>query len=556
MPCSTCDHVLAFDQDEEYLYCPNCTGLPVADENELLDKINHIEDNFLNHSEMVSLLQEYGAATVIEQLVLRLNRGSSGLPTENRMMMSEFLHPTKYIKNIYANMDDFGDDVHLEDSEMNELQEQLDTLLDANSTLIAVLKHLREKFAIAIEVKSNVGNWNSFFGSYNFPHTEYWLCSERCMRSTVGAREEIRDEFIKSREIFRSFPKVQREDVETIYDFGDFWYELMLSLGFGLTLDYTTQDVFTTDFPDCVSIFDIEEFLNCIDNSVQDQIYSRKKSQEHHLVVDKDEFETCGTDVFGSNWSEVRKKILLSNSNTDAHPLFFELTKEEEFKLPNWRRPRTREITQILYPDYFSLLLKLQIFPLLKNGELKSSVSVLGDLTAKRGNHFEKNVYEFFQSRDIESYRGCEISKKEPNEVDVIFLLNDELYFCEVKYVLPTLNMQTQKGIRDVNETFDNKIFKESPSGDKNKDGGKAFPEKVANWNSLDAGTEFTHTPDRDESSSEQIPSKWKNCNSNMLVISNFVPSYLEKQGVKFLTDLELYQWIEDDKNVFYKAYS
>ena len=38
-------------------------------------------------------------------------------------------------------------------------------------------------------------------------------------------------------------------------------------------------------------------------------------------------------------------------------------------------------------------------------------------------------------------------------------------------------------------------------------------------------------------------------------VVSNVVPSYIEKQGVRFMTDLEFYQWIEHgDDSVLYSA--
>ncbi|MFL9708906.1 hypothetical protein, partial [Aeromonas veronii] len=61
------------------------------------------------------------------------------------------------------------------------------------------------------------------------------------------------------------------------------------------------------------------------------------------------------------------------------------------------------------------------------------------------------------------------------------------VYFTEIKFVLPTLNMQSQRGIRDVNDTFDAKIFKEDGSS------GKPFPEKVEAWTALDHGTTITH---------------------------------------------------------------
>jgi len=33
------------------------------------------------------------------------------------------------------------------------------------------------------------------------------------------------------------------------------------------------------------------------------------------------------------------------------------------------------------------------------------------------------------------------------------------------------------------------------------------------------------------------------------------VPSYVEKDGVQFITDLELYQWISKNEDVFYTTH-
>lgn len=154
--------------------------------------------------------------------------------------------------------------------------------------------------------------------------------------------------------------------------------------------------------------------------------------------------------------------------------------------MPNWRQSREVPLTRILYPDYFSLLLKFQIFPLLENGDGDSSPVVLAQLTGERGLEFERNVYEYLKSKEIESYHSCKTSKQNGNEVDIIFAYEDTIYFVEVKFVLPTLNMQSQTGIRDVDRTFDEKIFREDKEG-------KSFPEKVDAWLSLDPDADITH---------------------------------------------------------------
>lgn len=49
-----------------------------------------------------------------------------------------------------------------------------------------------------------------------------------------------------------------------------------------------------------------------------------------------------------------------------------------------------------------------------------------------------------------------------------------------------------------------------------------------------------------------QVPREWVDGEYEMLVVSNFVPAYLEKRGVRFLTDLELFQWLDNGEDVFY----
>ena len=46
---------------------------------------------------------------------------------------------------------------------------------------------------------------------------------------------------------------------------------------------------------------------------------------------------------------------------------------------------------------------------------------------------------------------------------------------------------------------------------------------------------------------------EWKDLDVEMYVVSNVVPSYIEKQNVRFLTDLEFYKWINNgDDSVLY----
>ncbi len=550
MPCPDCNHTLAYHPGKERLFCPDCLSLPVADNDRVKQKASYIQDNYLNHPELLQILEEFGSVHVIASLLNEMNGGAHGMMTENRMPFKKFLYATPLLKNVYEGADAF--EKYFDPNAINvqeTVDERVDALLGADTILIPILNQIQEDFVVTIEQTPGIGDWLDFYGNHDFLHSEYWLCSERCMRATLAARTSIAEDFLQQQELFRSFDKPAKDDIETVRDYGDFWYGFIVSLGFAATLEDATKNALTTDFPDGVTIFDIEEFRNCIDQAIEQELTARAEQDHRPISLDEDDFDTCGEHVFGDDWDKVKDSILLTESNLDAHPLYFRIEGRQEMKLPNWRASRPVPVSFILYPDYYTILLERQIYPLLKNGDEPHSRDILADLTAKRGHEFERYVYEYLNEAADEAWFSCKTAKQNGNEVDVVFVHNGTVYFVEVKFVLPTLNMLSQRGIQDVNEKFDGLIFKEGSD-----DGGKPFPEKVGAWRSVDAGMNVLHTPSTDKDDREwiTIPNEWRGLDYKMLVVSNFVPSYLEKQGVRFLTDLELYQWVENGDNVFY----
>lgn len=544
MPCSDCNHTLVYDGEKECLYCPACLGLPVADENQSKQKASALQEEYLNNPKLIGLLDEFGSLRVVSGLLHELNGGAYGMPDENRMAFKKFFIPTPFVKTVYEHWDEFDHHFNPKNTDVqDEVEDHIEALLGAGSTLIPILNQILEDFAAVIELTPIDGDWTDFYANNEFKHTEYWLCSERCNRATAGAREEYREQFLEQQELFRTFTKPDKENIETVREFADYWHGLIASMGFSATLEKSLQSAFTTDFPDSVTIFDIEQLLGCVDNAVEDQLKARGENDYRSCQMDESRLDTCGEHVFGSDWQEVKESLLMSPSNPDAHPMFFKVSGTQQTKLPDWRRTRPMPFNKILYPDLFAFILKFQIFPLLENNGLETSTDVLGDLTAKRGLEFERHVFEYLRDQGFEAYHSCKISKRNENEVDVIFVRDGTLYFVETKFVLPTLNMQTQRGIRDVNATFDEKVFQDGP----------AFDEKVAAWRDLDPGFEFTHQegPGENDRVGEEISSEWGELDVEMLVVSNFVPSYLEKRGVRFLTDLELHQWIAYGEDVF-----
>lgn len=552
MPCSDCNSTLAYHLDKELLYCPNCLQLPVADDNVINHKAEFILDNYLNHSEFIHLIEEFGSVHVIASLLNEMNGAAFNLTSENGMPFREFLYTTPLLKSIYEHVDSFESHFKPDDTDVqDEVDERISGLLDAETVLVPLLKQIQEDFVVALEQTPGYGDWNDFYGNHEFLHTEYWLCAERCMRANIGARYDVAEDYEKQQELFRSFDRSSRDEIDSVRDYGDFWYGFIANIGFAVTLQKQVQEAYTTDFPDSVTIFDFEEFRDCIDKQVEAQLTARTEEDYRPASLRESDFNQCGEDVFGDNWDAVKESILVTESNVDAHPLYFRIQGKQETKLPQWRSSRAIPVTLILYPDYYTMLLERQIYPLLKNGDGKHSRQILAELTGERGNEFEQYIYEFLSDAGVDAWFSCKTSKHNGNEVDVIFVRDEVVYFVEVKFVLPTLNILTQAGIQNVNETFDEKIFNRGIN-----DSSKSFPEKIDSWRSLDVDSEILHQPiNSDQREWIDLPEKWLDYDHRRLVVSNFVPSYIEKQEVHFITDLELYLWIKKDKDVFYSTH-
>lgn len=550
MPCPDCEQTLVYHEEKGVLYCPKCLQLPVADPDWIKRQAADIQDQYLNHDDLLVLLEEYGTFRVVGTLTFELNKGAAGMITDNRLSVTQFFHSLPIVKAVYENADRFNDYFDpRNDHVQEELHEKVEAFLNDATGLITILNQVQEEFCIPIELTPIHGTWKDFFANFLFPHSEYWLCSERCLKANIGAREEIREDFMLKEVIFRSFDRPEKDEIDSVRDWADHWYGLQVSLGFTSALDETVSDAFTTDFPDSVTIFDLEELLDKMTEAVQSTIAEAEPGDFRAVSVPEHKFDDIGEEVFGASWEDVKSSITLSPENPDAHPLFFKISGTKAMEVRGGRRTRRVPHKRIVYPDQFSQLVKMQLFPFLENGDLEKSTSALAALTERRGEDFERYVYEFLAETTCDAYHSCKTSKQSGKEIDTIFRKDGTVYFVESKFMLPKLNMQSQEGIKNVDQAFDEKIFKEGTDR-----GGKPFPEKVEAWRELDASAEISHQVSRDESDRRQIqvPEAWVDGDFEMLVVSNFTPSYLEKQGVRFLTDLELYQWVENEEDVFY----
>lgn len=275
-------------------------------------------------------------------------------------------------------------------------------------------------------------------------------------------------------------------------------------------------------------------------------------------VMDQGELDQCGRQAFGSSWDDVKNSVIISEDNLDAHPFLFEMEITEERRLPGSRRPRKIQTTKVLYPRHYARILKYQIFPLLQNGDQQTSHQLLADLTAQRGEVYERNLYHFLTEKGIECYHGAEITKAEPNEIDLLCIFDDSIRFIEVKYLMPPIRINDSKGIQVLQEDFDRLIFNEVNKDSDREAKGKPYPEKVDTWTELESDDSFTSVvdPEAGEREAHKVPATWTELDIEMYVVSNVVPPYLKKQGVQFLTDLEFYRWIEKGaEDVLYSLY-
>jgi hypothetical protein len=515
---------------------------------------SEIREEYLNNQNLTRLLKEHGYLRVIIELTNRLNQGAGGMINEDRMPFNEFFHAIPILKMLYKESEKYehtlGSDTH--DSQQ-EVKQNISTLLDDGTTLISILKQTEEDFTIPIRLLPNPSTWEDFYSNYLFLHSEYWLCAERCMRANAGARDLVREDYILKEIIFRDFDRPDHDEYDTVEEWADSWYGFIVEIGFASALDPNISDIFTTEFPESVSIFDLEDLFDRLNIFVSSATASRSNDEFRPNAIPKHTFDQFGEEIFDDDWEQMRSLILMSSKNPDAHPLFFEWAGTRRIDLFSDNSPEDIVINHIIYPDVFSQLLKFQLFPFLKNGQQKKSTDVLEDLTAKRGEIFERRVFEYLQStpKTANAYHSCKTSKQGGNEVDAIFKYEDTVYFVEAKFILPILNIQSQVGIQNVNSKFDGKIFKETDDAT-----GKPFPQKVQNYRDLDPQATISHqvSEDSDDRDQIQVPREWTEADYELLVVSNFVPSYPTKQGVRFITDLELYQWIENGEDVFYNT--
>jgi hypothetical protein len=461
-----------------------------------------------------------------------------------------------YLINIIFSADEsvFGDE-YLDRGD--ELDEEIDILLSTQGELVRGLRHVEDRFRLCLEYHVPMDNGKFLFGDYDPRDTEYRYCFQRCLRSLIGGREEDLELFDKTHEEIRDFEKPSGDEIDTLEDLGDTFYGFILSMLFVASADNIVGDIYSTSMPDHVSVFDLSSLFDRIDEQFANEEGEVALQDSTLAVTDEDGLARAGKDTFGDDWEEVREHIVVGENNLDAHPFPFKITISEVYYQQQGRPPKTRERTRFIYPRWYDKLLRFQIFPFLQNGNEDSGHEILNTVATRRGKGFEENLYDYLTGRGFDCYHSAEILGENSSEIDLL-VVNDkenELWFVECKYLMPEVLMNTAEGIEALDGKFDHKVFNIEADGYEGSPTGLPFAKKVEAWLRLDPGDQFTACGEDGEKMEHEVRDSWQQLETRKLVVSNLVPSYIEKETVEFRTDLELLEMIEDEDGVYTVGY-
>ena len=551
MPCSECGHLLLVSLKYEDLRCPNCLDLDVEDEAVINEKIERDKD-LLREDNQIQLVDNYDKSNLILSLIEHLNRISHEFYNSRRLDYRDFSYMNYLLKIVYsADKDQFDDDYLERDGG---LDDRIEAAVDSQSRLLSALRHVEEDFRVCLKYPVPQTNEKFLFGEYDIRDTEYRYGHWRCLKSLMGGEEEQKEVFDRASIAVRNFDTTQGDKIENLQEFADTFFEFIIALLFTASADDIVGDIYTTSLPSSVDVFDIKELLSRIDGRFTDEDNNFLLQDETLAVTTLEELNEAGEAVFDDLWPDVEDSIIVGEDNLDAHPFLFRVEIEVVIKQPSGRPPLTREITRIVYPRHYAQILRYQIFPLLSNGEDPSGHDILSEVSKDRGLDFEEKVHEYLDSQGFDSYYSAKIPGVDSSEIDVLAVNREteELWFIECKYLLPALRMETAEGMEELNGKFCHKVFNEKVDewGDPT---GRPFPEKVESWLSMESGADFRWkdtTADNEEVMVE-FRNEWQNLDCRMFVVSNLTPTFVERNGVEFRTDVELIEMVEDEDPVF-----
>ncbi|QLH79805.1 hypothetical protein HZS55_22020 [Halosimplex rubrum] len=540
MPCENCGCLRCVDDDRS-LFCPRCTGKEIETKFAIRAEANWFLEDYFSGENLIGVLKEYEKTSLITTILTRLDHIAYNFKEKNGLPVDDFRYLPYFIKLIYEN-NGFGDKRVASPVDLNE---ELNTLLEGYTTVVETVRKTRDQLNVAIRRDARTVDWSDLPSKYEFYTSERSLCARRCIESMLCGDFGQYPDFSFVVDTIRAVQKTPVDEIDTPWEFGDGWYQLIIQLIAMAAMDEFAGEVFYTDFPETVSILELREFLDNLDACLPPGFEHLAAESTGVPILSAPQVEASGRLAFGEKWEDVKPTVIMSETTPDAHPLLFEISGHQQIYSPLLECSLERDVPRYLYPRFFAFLLQFQAFPLLQNGSTaKSGHALLTDLTAKRGKAAESNLFSILSKRGIECYHSAQLPRSDPHEIDLICELDDGLTFIEMKYFRPPIRLQSAEGLRILAEKFDEKIFKIESDRAPGSPSGKPFPEKVDTWVDQPAHSTFTSLSMAGDRVDQSLDPEWTETDPQLYVVSNVVPPYFTKRNVRFLTDVEFFKLV------------
>jgi len=549
MPCENCGSLLYIEKNTRQFFCPKCGNLEFEDEETIQDKIDQKKE-LLSKENILDLLKPYSKRQLVLLLAWELNKSAHEFIQTRKTGIREWVYLNTIIGHILQE-DGFGGK---EFDVGNDLPEELDTVVDAYAALKKHLDLVEQEFQYCAPKPVPSGSKLTLSGEYMIFDTEYHVGYYRCAESLIGASEETVEFFDVSREQIRENEILSLSEIDNSEEFGESYFHPILGFVFMMTSEEHSKKAYTLNAPESVKITEVMRFLDLLNGQFTSSQHAYMIDNPLLTATNPEILDTCGRRAFGKEaWEKFKDEIVVSENNTDAYPLLYELTRTEEVMLEGFRRRKEVPITSIFYPKFYSSLLRFHMYPMLNNGSEKSGKEVLDEMIKETGDHYEINLAKYLEKQGYDCYFQAWISKSNKQEVDVIAVSDSETLFIEAKHFRPPMGLYSKSGMEKLNQKFDYEIFKlDNGYYDETPDG-PAFDDILQNWMNSNIETFSFEKLSDGERSTIEFDEGWLDNEVYSFVVSNLTPSYVQKNGVRFLTDIELVKFIEDGEEVFYQ---
>jgi len=534
MPCPECDSPYLVSQKYENLRCPKCLNIGIVSPERVKTEVEDARD-FMGENQVLDYLKDYDKTQLILALLRMGNKAVHEVWNNRAIPIRDFAFTPLFIKLLLPETGFGNKTLDVQDWP----PETLETIIKHRFLVLRELNHLEEQFTYAYP-KVATGSLNTIFDRYDLYQSEFSYCFDRCLKSLLGGELEHREQFDTADEELRKFETPDGDNIQSVRDFADAFYDFIIGMGFLLSSDESLNEVFYNEFPESVTILDIRDFMDALNNQFLPGNINAITGEEELAVVDWAEIQQIGFEIFDDDWTEVRDEIVMTPSNTDAHPFLFSMPVEEKTIESRLNRPSQLALPRVFYAQEYAQFIRFQMFPMLHDESGRVGHEVLTEVTEDRSEVYERNIHTYLQNEGYESYHSLKHYKSDEHELDVLTIASDrnELWFIECKYLLPKLRMDTAEGIRTFNEKMTEAVFED----------GEPFDEKVDWWLENKSGENFTNqtgpNPDEDRTAA-RFKQSWTDLTVRRFVVSNLVPSYTLKRGVVFLTDMEFLEFLE-----------